>query len=333
MILDISLEVFLMRKVKRPFLLLIMMICLTAGALAETPLVEPAGMQLTGYYLPGDILTCRYDSAIWSDAPAWEDRIVYVVREDGSAQLISNDYCASGIPDEVDGLKITAIGALARYNYEQTRDGLEIPAAVEQMAEFPYGSTFTSVDPGNTCFEICGGILYDIPGRRMVSYIPEEGQLSCTVRAGTERIGNWAFASRAGLAGSGFWAWSDRQALEEIILPDGLTSIGECAFYGCGNLKTIAIPDSVTAIDGNPFPFCGSLKEIIISPDHPGFGLRDGILYRKSDSELICVLPDALTAEFTVPDWVNSLAPYIRRIDEMIERKRQLLKIFNQERR
>ena len=41
-----------------------------------------------------------------------------------------------------------------------------------------------------------------------------------------------------------------------------MTSIGECAFHGCVNLKSVTIPDSVTGIDAGVFANCDSLTDI-----------------------------------------------------------------------
>jgi len=50
------------------------------------------------------------------------------------------------------------------------------------------------------------------------------------------------------------------------VIPDSVTSIGECAFLECNSLTSIIIPDSVTSIGVCAFAFCNSLTSINI-PD------------------------------------------------------------------
>lgn len=50
--------------------------------------------------------------------------------------------------------------------------------------------------------------------------------------------------------------------LKEVIIPDGITRIGEKAFYEHPSLITIQIPDSVQFIDSDAFSFCRNLRYI-----------------------------------------------------------------------
>ena len=46
----------------------------------------------------------------------------------------------------------------------------------------------------------------------------------------------------------------------DVVIPEGVTAIGDNAFEGCESLKSIAIPDSVTAIGAGAFEGCCSLS-------------------------------------------------------------------------
>ena len=50
--------------------------------------------------------------------------------------------------------------------------------------------------------------------------------------------------------------------IQHIRIPDGVTTIGEYAFWECRSLKSIDLPDSVTSIGEEAFGFCSSLQDI-----------------------------------------------------------------------
>lgn len=52
--------------------------------------------------------------------------------------------------------------------------------------------------------------------------------------------------------------------VENIILPNGIVSIGGSAFYNCERLTNINIPNTVTHISGRAFAYCKNLTRIII---------------------------------------------------------------------
>ena len=49
-----------------------------------------------------------------------------------------------------------------------------------------------------------------------------------------------------------------------VTIPDGVTSIGKDACWGCDALKSITIPDSVTSIGDKAFARCTALENITI---------------------------------------------------------------------
>jgi hypothetical protein len=60
--------------------------------------------------------------------------------------------------------------------------------------------------------------------------------------------------------------FNDCRSLNGIVIPDGITSIGNYAFDSCRSLNTIVIPNSVTSIGPYAFESCYSLSNIVI-PD------------------------------------------------------------------
>ena len=51
-----------------------------------------------------------------------------------------------------------------------------------------------------------------------------------------------------------------------MTIPDGVTSIGTYAFYGCTGLTSMTIPNSVTSIGNGAFRGCTGLTSLYIPP-------------------------------------------------------------------
>lgn len=64
----------------------------------------------------------------------------------------------------------------------------------------------------------------------------------------------------------------EKTNIENITLPEGITSIGQWAFYKCVNLKSVTIPDSVTNINSWAFYNCSSLESLTIPDSVKGIG-------------------------------------------------------------
>ena len=88
----------------------------------------------------------------------------------------------------------------------------------------------------------------------------------------------WTLTADGTLTISGTGAMKDYNAAEnlspaymnsdvkKVVIEDGVTSIGELAFFKCSGLTSITIPDSVTSIGNFAFSYCISLTSITI-PD------------------------------------------------------------------
>lgn len=81
---------------------------------------------------------------------------------------------------------------------------------------------------------------------------------------------------------------------ETVVIPEGVTEIGEDAFFYCNSLTSITIPNSVTSIGNDAFYKCNSLTNITIPDSVTSIG---------NDAFCCC---DNLT-NFTIPNSVTSI--------------------------
>ncbi|MGN1419178.1 MAG: leucine-rich repeat domain-containing protein [Acutalibacteraceae bacterium] len=78
--------------------------------------------------------------------------------------------------------------------------------------------------------------------------------------------------------------YSVRSQVKKIVVADGVTSIGEYAFYGCSNAETAEIASSVQSIGKKAFRGCSSLTQLDLSDGLETIGENafencDGLVY------------------------------------------------------
>ena len=62
-----------------------------------------------------------------------------------------------------------------------------------------------------------------------------------------------------GVTSIGNWAFNGCSSLTSVVIPDGVTSIGHSAFEGCSSLTSVVIPKGVTSINDRAFFGCRGL--------------------------------------------------------------------------
>lgn len=117
---------------------------------------------------------------------------------------------------------------------------------------------------GHTC---CGIWLADIPPSKCGDNLywdfnPENGMISIT---GYGDMYNYEITETP-------WNTYCKQ-IYALSLPEGMTSIGVNAFYGCSNLSSVTIPNSVTSIGEGAFHYCSNLTKVTIGDSVSSIGV------------------------------------------------------------
>ena len=147
-------------------------------------------------------------------------------------------------------------------------DGLtsiHIPASITSINHSAFmeceNLTTLTVDPNNTVYHSAGNCIIET-ARKMIavgaknSVIPNDGSVT--------EIGFYSFYGRD---------------VKEIFVPDGITTIGYMAFYGCTNLRKMILPDSVKGIQPYAFCYCYNLTSVTVG---------SGLEYIHSDAFSSC---------------------------------------------
>ena len=120
-----------------------------------------------------------------------------------------------------------------------------------------------------------------------------------------------------GVTSIGTFAFTDCTSLANVTIGNSVTEIGWCAFSSCTSLASITIPDSVTRIANWAFGNCKSLKSITIPDSVTSIGdyafkncrsltsitISDGVTYIGKEAFYNCI---SLTS-ITIPGSVTSI--------------------------
>ena len=192
------------------------------------------------------------------------------------------------IPDKIDNVVITSIGNEAFYRNKNiinitipnsikgiersaffgctSLTSISLPDSVKGIGGYALSGcsslTNISVDNNNTTYKSIDGVLYSKDGTKLLNYPGGKVDEKYTIPDGVTGIGDNAFYGSVNL--------------KSIAIPSSVTIIGSSAFDGCKNLSGITIPDGVTSIGVGTFYGCTNLSSInipdsVISIEHSAF--------------------------------------------------------------
>lgn len=143
---------------------------------------------------------------------------------------------------------------------------------------------------GNPYFRVIDGALYSMDGKILFA-VPDPKRNNFTVADGTEEIAERAFF---GLS-----------ALEEVMLPESLLTIGDRAFQYCGRLRCLRLPANVTRVGVNFLLCCYKFETLILDcPIPPKISGN----YRDDIGIIRLIVPAGSTAQYkNAPGWKSSI--------------------------
>ncbi|MDD4349193.1 MAG: leucine-rich repeat protein, partial [Opitutales bacterium] len=238
----------------------------------------PVGIKI--YYMPG---ATDFTSPIWQGVSCEEFKWQYTIANDevtitGYTGAIENPV----IPDTIAGLPVTAIGNIAFFARTDLTGTLTLPVYLESIGVSAFwgcsgltgglvipkgvtsiggsafygcrGLTGFTADSDNSVYSSVDGLLLSKNGQTLI-LCPAGKSGSLVIPEGVVSIGEGAFYGCSGLTGS-------------LVIPEGVTSIGSAAFSGCSGFDgSLTLPSTLESIDSNAFSSCSGFTGNLVIPD------------------------------------------------------------------
>ena len=254
--------------------------------------------------------------------PPWDkgrNLIKKIVIEDGVKNVGSGAFKDSTNLTQVQlGSTVEKLGEYA-FRLCTALTGIHIPDSVARIEDDAFNccaamETIT-VGGGNQTYAAPAGVLYTKDMKTLVYYPAQRSGISYEVPEGVTAIAGVSFCDAAGLEeitlpstlkSIGYYAF-EGCGFSRVELPEGLETIAHAVFNRCFQLEEVTVPASVTEIQEGAFHRCTALKRITVDPASGSFADRDGILFSRDGTQLLCYPAGRGAPSYAVPEGVETI--------------------------
>ena len=148
------------------------------------------------------------------------------------------------------------------------------------------GSVFTSG------YYTCAMLSYNTA--TIITYSGEEASVTIPAELNGIRI--------TGVSANAFQANIE---LIDLVIPEGVESLGDYAFQRCPNLTEVSLPATLEDVGLNPFAGCEALSDINIAEGSPYLLVSGSVLFSREDRRLIYYPKLLDKGPYEVPDGVR----------------------------
>ncbi len=98
-----------------------------------------------------------------------------------------------------------------------------------------------------------------------------------------------------------------RESVQQVIIEEGITSIGDQGFTEMPSVQTISIPSTVSSIAETAFTNCPQLTNISVNTGNLSYVAQNGVLFNRNKSVLMVYPAGLSAATYTIPQSVTTL--------------------------
>ena len=175
------------------------------------------------------------------------------------------------------------------------------------IAYYMYSPMSNYIAPQTIPTEAFDGTTYPVYSAKLPDVVKRDGDLIWMVYG--DRLMILGECEIPNYSETGAPWYSYRGDIEEIVLADTITGIGNFAFNGFGQVTEIEIPRDAAAVSTSAFRNCTSLRNFTVDAENTAFSEENGILYN-ADQTVLVLCPPAKRSAREIPATVTTIGNY-----------------------